>query len=101
MALYEPVSQLTRRRIIFPLSLVLFEFATYIAHDMIQPGMLLVTEEFGAGPEWVSASLTAYLIGGMMLQWAAFRSHWAASGTAQRRGFFYADLHCHPLGAEH
>ena len=69
MALYEPVSQLTRRRIIFPLSLVLFEFATYIAHDMIQPGMLLVTEEFGAGPEWVSASLTAYLIGGMMLQW--------------------------------
>lgn len=69
MAVYVPVSTLTRRHLIFPLSLVLFEFATYIAHDMIQPGMLLVTQEFGVGPEWVSASLTAYLIGGIMLQW--------------------------------
>lgn len=69
MASYPPVSSLTRRHLIFPLSLVLFEFATYIAHDMIQPGMLLVTEEFRVSPEWVSASLTAYLIGGMTLQW--------------------------------
>lgn len=69
MSLYEPVSHLTRRHIIFPLSLVLFEFATYIAHDMIQPGMLQVTREFNVGPEWVSASLTAYLMGGILLQW--------------------------------
>ncbi|WP_297196896.1 MFS transporter [uncultured Pluralibacter sp.] len=69
MALYDPVSQLTQRHIIFPLSLVLFEFATYIAHDMIQPGMLLVTREFNVGPEWVSTSLTAYLTGGIVLQW--------------------------------
>lgn len=69
MASYTPVSSLTRRHLIFPLSLVLFEFATYIAHDMIQPGMLLVTEEFRVSPEWVSSSLTAYLIGGMTLQW--------------------------------
>jgi DHA1 family multidrug/chloramphenicol efflux transport protein-like MFS transporter len=48
---------------------VLFEFATYIAHDMIQPGMLIVTSEFSVGPEWVSTSLTAYLIGGVVLQW--------------------------------
>lgn len=53
----------------FSFSLVLFEFATYIAHDMIQPGMLLVTREFNVGPGWVSASLTAYLIGGIVLQW--------------------------------
>jgi DHA1 family multidrug/chloramphenicol efflux transport protein-like MFS transporter len=69
MAFFEPVAQLTRRHLIFPLSLVLFEFATYIAHDMIQPGMLLVTQEFKVGPEWVSTSLTAYLAGGIMLQW--------------------------------
>ncbi|WP_345829574.1 MFS transporter [Erwinia sp. HDF1-3R] len=69
MSLFTPVSRLTRRHLIFPLSLVLFEFATYIAHDMIQPGMLLVTSEFHVGPEWVSASLTAYLIGGVVLQW--------------------------------
>ncbi|MEM6159034.1 MFS transporter [Erwinia sp. P6884] len=69
MSLFVPVSSLTRRHLIFPLSLVLFEFATYIAHDMIQPGMLLVTGEFQVGPEWVSASLTAYLVGGIVLQW--------------------------------
>ncbi|MGE9549934.1 MFS transporter [Erwinia amylovora] len=69
MASFIPLSSLTRRHLIFPLSLVLFEFATYIAHDMIQPGMLLVTSEFNVGPEWVSASLTAYLIGGIVLQW--------------------------------
>lgn len=69
MASYTPVSKITFRHLIFPFSLVLFEFATYIAHDMIQPGMLLVTQEFNVGPEWVSASLTGYLIGGMMLQW--------------------------------
>lgn len=69
MASFVPLSSLTRRHLIFPLSLVLFEFATYIAHDMIQPGMLLVTQEFNVGPEWVSASLTAYLIGGIVLQW--------------------------------
>ncbi|QKJ87483.1 MFS transporter [Paramixta manurensis] len=69
MAAYTPISTLTLRHLLFPLSLVLFEFATYIAHDMIQPGMLLVTGEFNVGPEWVSASLTAYLIGGIVLQW--------------------------------
>ncbi|WP_312757456.1 MFS transporter [Pantoea brenneri] len=69
MACLPSVFHRTRRPFIFPLSLVLFEFATYIAHDMIQPGMLLVTQQFGVGPEWVSASLSAYLAGGIMLQW--------------------------------
>ncbi|MFV9688250.1 MFS transporter [Pantoea sp. KXB45] len=69
MTSFQPIARLTRRHLIFPLSLVLFEFATYIAHDMIQPGMLLVTQEFKVGPEWVSASLTAYLMGGILLQW--------------------------------
>ncbi|MDE8558737.1 MFS transporter [Pantoea vagans] len=66
---FQPISQLTGRILLFPLALVLFEFATYIAHDMIQPGMLIVTSEFSVGPEWVSTSLTAYLIGGVVLQW--------------------------------
>lgn len=69
MARYRPLSQLTGRALLFPLALVLFEFATYIAHDMIQPGMLQVTTEFKVGPEWVSTSLTAYLMGGVVLQW--------------------------------
>ncbi|MCW0311142.1 MFS transporter [Pantoea ananatis] len=69
MARYQPISQLTGRIMLFPLAMVLYEFATYIAHDMIQPGMLLVTAEFNVGAEWVSTSLTAYLLGGVVLQW--------------------------------
>lgn len=53
----------------FPLCLVLFEFATYIGNDMIQPGMLAVVAGFNAGEEWVPTSMTAYLAGGMFLQW--------------------------------
>ncbi|WP_411704808.1 MFS transporter [Edaphovirga cremea] len=68
-SVFQPIGQLTRRHVLFPLSLVLFEFATYIAHDMIQPGMLQVVEDFGASAQWVPASLTAYLSGGVMLQW--------------------------------
>ncbi|QCR35968.1 MFS transporter [Nissabacter sp. SGAir0207] len=66
---YTPAAAMTRRHWLFPLSLVLFEFATYIAHDMIQPGMLQVVKDFGVGSDWVSTSLTAYLLGGMTLQW--------------------------------
>lgn len=66
---YQSMSTLSLRHLIFLFSLVLFEFTVYIAHDMIQPGMLLVTSEFNAGTEWVSASLSGYLIGGMSLQW--------------------------------
>ncbi len=65
----EPASRLSYRQWLFPLSLVLFEFATYIAHDMIQPGMLQVVSDFSASADWVSTSLTAYLCGGILLQW--------------------------------
>lgn len=69
MSSYIPASTLTLKQLLFPLALVLFEFAAYIAHDMIQPAMLLVTAEFDVSAEWVSASLTAYLVGGIALQW--------------------------------
>lgn len=65
----EPASRLSYRQWLFPLSLVLFEFATYIAHDMIQPGMLQVISDFSASADLVSTSLTAYLCGGILLQW--------------------------------
>jgi DHA1 family multidrug/chloramphenicol efflux transport protein-like MFS transporter len=48
---------------------VLFEFTAYIANDMIQPGMLAVVANFNAGEEWVPTSMTAYLAGGIFLQW--------------------------------
>ncbi|WP_330983490.1 MULTISPECIES: MFS transporter [Enterobacterales] len=61
--------RLSRQALLFPLCLVLYEFSTYIGNDMIQPGMLTVVEQFQAGTEWVPTSMTAYLAGGMFLQW--------------------------------
>ena len=53
----------------FPLALVLFEFSVYIANDMIQPGMLTVTHEFGASAAWMASAMTAFLLGGALFQW--------------------------------
>ncbi|WP_413727495.1 MFS transporter [Sodalis sp. RH19] len=64
-----PSVRLGRRALLFPLCLVLFEFAVYIGNDMIQPGMMAVVASFNAGREWVPTSMTAYLGGGMVLQW--------------------------------
>ncbi|KEY57218.1 MFS transporter [Serratia sp. DD3] len=61
--------RLGRQALLFPLCLVLFEFTTYIANDMIQPGMLTVVAELNASAEWVPTSMTAYLAGGIFLQW--------------------------------
>lgn len=61
--------RLGRQALLFPLCLVLYEFSTYIGNDMIQPGMLAVVEEYQAGIEWVPTSMTAYMAGGMFIQW--------------------------------
>ncbi len=61
--------RLGRQALLFPLCLVLYEFSTYIGNDMIQPGMLAVVEQYQAGLDWVPTSMTAYLAGGMFLQW--------------------------------
>lgn len=64
-----PASRLGRRALLFPLCLVLFEFTAYIANDMIQPGMMAVIDSFNVGREWVPTSMTAYMAGGIALQW--------------------------------
>lgn len=63
------IKPLGRGALLFPLCLVLYEFATYIGNDMIQPGMLAVVAEYRADVTWVPTSMTAYLAGGMFLQW--------------------------------
>lgn len=55
--------------ILFPISLVLFELAVYIANDMIQPAMLIIIKDFNEDIKWVPTSLIAYLAGGLCLQW--------------------------------
>ena len=60
---------ITRRQaFFFAAFLVLYEFLTYIANDMIMPGMLQVVASFHGPESAVALSLTAYVLGGASLQ---------------------------------
>lgn len=65
----QPLIYITRKKaILFSVFLVLYEFLTYIANDMIMPGMLSVVHGFHASESNVATSLTAYVVGGASLQ---------------------------------
>ena len=59
-----PTSKLTRATMMFPLALVLFEFAVYICNDLVQPAMLAITKEFGVSSTWAPSSMSFFLLGG-------------------------------------
>lgn len=64
-----PLIAISRRQaLLFAIFLVLYEFLTYIANDMIMPGMLFVVEQFHGSQGDVARSLTAYVLGGASLQ---------------------------------
>ena len=95
-------ARLGRQALLFPLCLVLYEFSTYIGNDMIQPGMLAVVEQYQAGIDWVPTSMTAYLAGGMFLQWLLGPlSYWSPSGDAGGSGVVYRHLSGNIAGAKH
>lgn len=65
----EPLISISRKQaLIFSCFLVLYEFLTYIANDMIMPGMLQVVKSFHAPESTVATSLTIYILGGASLQ---------------------------------
>lgn len=65
----QPLIDISRRHaLIFAFFLVFYEFLTYIANDMIMPGMLNVVHEFNSDISYVATSLTAYVLGGASLQ---------------------------------
>lgn len=65
----EPLISITKKQAMqFAVFLVLYEFITYMANDMIMPGMLSVVHTFGAPETWVASSLTVYISGGASLQ---------------------------------
>lgn len=64
-----PLIPITRKQaLLFAVFLVLYEFLTYIANDMIMPGMLNVVEAFHAPESSIATSLTMYILGGASLQ---------------------------------
>lgn len=65
----EPLIAISRRQaIVFACFLVFYEFLTYIANDMIMPGMIDVVKSFNAPESYVATSLTVYILGGASLQ---------------------------------
>ena len=65
----QPLIPITRKSaFIFAGFLVLYEFLTYIANDMIMPGMLPVIRSFNAPESAIATSFTAYVLGGASLQ---------------------------------
>jgi len=59
---------LRKHALIFASFLVLYEFLTYIANDMIMPGMIGVVRSFHAPEADVATSLIFYMLGGASLQ---------------------------------
>jgi len=64
-----PISQLSLLTLLFPLALVLFEFATYISNDMILPAMPTIVHLFGVDPSHIPSAMSLCLLGGASLQW--------------------------------
>jgi DHA1 family multidrug/chloramphenicol efflux transport protein-like MFS transporter len=65
----QPLINITAKRAyLFAVFLVLYEFLTYIANDMIMPGMIKVAASFHGPESAIASSLTAYVLGGASLQ---------------------------------
>lgn len=65
----QPLINISRKQALhFACFLVLYEFLTYIANDMIMPGMIKVVESFHGPESAIATSLTAYVLGGASLQ---------------------------------
>ncbi|MFY7698060.1 MAG: MFS transporter [Legionella sp.] len=65
----EPLIYITRKQaLLFACFLLGYEFLTYIANDMIMPGMINVVRSFNGPESAVASSLTAYIVGGASLQ---------------------------------
>ncbi|MCU0070333.1 MFS transporter [Pseudomonas koreensis] len=58
-----------RRTLGFCLALMLFEWLTYMASDLVMPAMLTVTQDLQADVRHIPNAFNLYLIGGVCLQW--------------------------------
>lgn len=65
----QPLINITRKQaFLFAGFLVMYEFLTYIANDMIMPGMIQVVHAFHGREADIATSLTLYILGGATLQ---------------------------------
>ncbi len=65
----QPLIRISEKQAItYAFFLVGYEFLTYIANDMIMPGMIDIIHSFHGPNSAIATSLTAYLLGGSTLQ---------------------------------
>ncbi len=65
----QAITHLSLLTLLFPLALVLFEFATYISNDMILPAMPAIVHLFSVDPSHIPSAMSLCLLGGASLQW--------------------------------
>lgn len=65
----QPLINISKKQaLIFAVFLVMYEFLTYVANDMIMPGMIKVVESLQGPESAIATSLTFYILGGASLQ---------------------------------
>lgn len=65
----QPLINITRKQALtFSVFLVMYEFLTYIANDMIMPAMIQVVKSLNASEIYIATSMSLYVFGGASLQ---------------------------------
>lgn len=65
----QPLINITRKHaLVFAGFLVMYEFLTYIANDMVMPVMINVVHSLNASEIYIASSLSLYVLGGASLQ---------------------------------
>jgi len=57
------------KMLLFPIALVMFEFAVLICNDLIQPAMIAITADFGVNASLAPSAMSFFLLGGASIAW--------------------------------
>lgn len=74
---------------LFALFLVIYEFTTYAANDMIMPGMIQVVNDFHASQSFVALSMSFYILGNCLF---LFMAGFLSERFGKRRVLLFGNL---------
>lgn len=65
----QPLINISRKHaLVFAAFLVMYEFLTYVANDLVMPAMLQVVNSFNVSDVYIASSMSMYVLGGASLQ---------------------------------
>lgn len=65
----QPLINISRKHaMLFAAFLVMYEFLTYVANDLVMPAMLQVVTSFNVSDVYIASSMSMYVLGGASLQ---------------------------------